>query len=167
MEIVKISPRGYCYGVVDAMVLALQTAKNQKRILLLVSDGFDTRSKIKVAQVEDLLKRSEVLLYAIGIDDDGTSRRIRYHIYDYMLTKLTNAGGGRLIRLYTSRNYDPGLLSELFVDELHQGYTMSYYPVARAADAASRNIEVQLVKPGARLVSAKIRLQRDELSRAQ
>jgi len=28
LEIVKISPRGYCYGVVDAMVLALQTAKN-------------------------------------------------------------------------------------------------------------------------------------------
>lgn len=28
MEIVKISPRGYCYGVVDAMVMALQTAKN-------------------------------------------------------------------------------------------------------------------------------------------
>ncbi|MFC5652373.1 4-hydroxy-3-methylbut-2-enyl diphosphate reductase [Paenibacillus solisilvae] len=28
MEIVKISPRGYCYGVVDAMVLALQTTKN-------------------------------------------------------------------------------------------------------------------------------------------
>ncbi|PZD94310.1 4-hydroxy-3-methylbut-2-enyl diphosphate reductase [Paenibacillus sambharensis] len=28
MEIVKISPRGYCYGVVDAMVLALQAAKN-------------------------------------------------------------------------------------------------------------------------------------------
>ncbi|MBD3917531.1 4-hydroxy-3-methylbut-2-enyl diphosphate reductase [Paenibacillus sp. PR3] len=29
MEVVKISPRGYCYGVVDAMVLALQTAKNE------------------------------------------------------------------------------------------------------------------------------------------
>ncbi|RXT05698.1 4-hydroxy-3-methylbut-2-enyl diphosphate reductase [Ammoniphilus sp. CFH 90114] len=28
MEVIKISPRGYCYGVVDAMVLALQTAKN-------------------------------------------------------------------------------------------------------------------------------------------
>jgi 4-hydroxy-3-methylbut-2-enyl diphosphate reductase len=28
MDVVKISPRGYCYGVVDAMVLALQTAKN-------------------------------------------------------------------------------------------------------------------------------------------
>ncbi|HEY2492986.1 MAG TPA: 4-hydroxy-3-methylbut-2-enyl diphosphate reductase [Paenibacillus sp.] len=28
MEIVKISPRGYCYGVVDAMVLARQAAQN-------------------------------------------------------------------------------------------------------------------------------------------
>lgn len=30
MEIVKISPRGYCYGVVDAMVMALQTVRNQE-----------------------------------------------------------------------------------------------------------------------------------------
>jgi 4-hydroxy-3-methylbut-2-enyl diphosphate reductase len=28
MEVVRITPRGYCYGVVDAMVLAMQTAKN-------------------------------------------------------------------------------------------------------------------------------------------
>jgi len=28
MDVVKISPRGYCYGVVDAMALAMQTAKN-------------------------------------------------------------------------------------------------------------------------------------------
>ncbi|MFD2613662.1 4-hydroxy-3-methylbut-2-enyl diphosphate reductase [Paenibacillus gansuensis] len=28
MEVLKITPRGYCYGVVDAMVLALQTARN-------------------------------------------------------------------------------------------------------------------------------------------
>lgn len=28
MEVIKISPRGYCYGVVDAMALAMQTARN-------------------------------------------------------------------------------------------------------------------------------------------
>jgi 4-hydroxy-3-methylbut-2-enyl diphosphate reductase len=28
MEVVKITPRGYCYGVVDAMALAMKTAKN-------------------------------------------------------------------------------------------------------------------------------------------
>ncbi|WP_400162584.1 4-hydroxy-3-methylbut-2-enyl diphosphate reductase [Brevibacillus sp. TJ4] len=29
MEVIKISPRGYCYGVVDAMVLAVRTAQNK------------------------------------------------------------------------------------------------------------------------------------------
>ncbi|WP_282937071.1 4-hydroxy-3-methylbut-2-enyl diphosphate reductase [Paenibacillus sp. RC67] len=28
MDVMKITPRGYCYGVVDAMALAMQTAKN-------------------------------------------------------------------------------------------------------------------------------------------
>ncbi len=28
MEVLKISPRGYCYGVVDAMVMARQAASN-------------------------------------------------------------------------------------------------------------------------------------------
>lgn len=28
MEVIRISPRGYCYGVVDAMVMAQQTARN-------------------------------------------------------------------------------------------------------------------------------------------
>jgi len=28
MEVIKISPRGYCYGVVDAMAIAMQTARN-------------------------------------------------------------------------------------------------------------------------------------------
>ncbi|MEO8953996.1 MAG: 4-hydroxy-3-methylbut-2-enyl diphosphate reductase, partial [Ktedonobacteraceae bacterium] len=30
MEVIKISPRGYCYGVVDALQIVRQTAKNPK-----------------------------------------------------------------------------------------------------------------------------------------
>jgi 4-hydroxy-3-methylbut-2-enyl diphosphate reductase len=30
MEVIKISPRGYCYGVVDAMVMALEAARNME-----------------------------------------------------------------------------------------------------------------------------------------
>src|SRR5260370_7054466 len=29
MEVIKVSPRGYCYGVVDAMQIARNTAKDQ------------------------------------------------------------------------------------------------------------------------------------------
>src|SRR5579884_3038409 len=80
----------------DAIGLALnemKTAKNNKKILLLVTDGFDTKSKINATQCEDLLKHSDVLVYAIGIDDDENDpyvlRREKYHIYHYMLNKLT------------------------------------------------------------------------------
>jgi Ca-activated chloride channel family protein len=152
-------------AVYDAISLGLremQTAKHQRQILLLVSDGFDTRSKINADQAEDLLKRCHVLLYAIGIDDDDNDpairRRARYHIYDYMLSKLTSAGGGRLIRLYTGRNYDLLTLSELFVGEFHQQYTIGYYPSAAPDNANWRSVEVRVTKPGIRLVGQKNKL---------
>ena len=55
----------------------MQTAKYQKRILLLITDGFDTKSRITADQVEELLKDSKVFLYAIGIDDD-TETPVRF-----------------------------------------------------------------------------------------
>jgi Ca-activated chloride channel homolog len=147
------------YDAIAAGLREMQTAKHQKRILLLVSDGFDTKSKVKAEEAEDLLKHSQVLLYAIGIDDaDNSPRprgRPRYHIYDYMLRKLTSAGGGRLIRLETGGNYDLRNLSEEFLAELHQTYTMSYYPRTAVDDTSWRNIEVRVMKPGVRLVGKK------------
>jgi len=143
------------YDAIAVGLREMQTAKHQKRIMLLISDGFDTKSKINSDHAQDLLKRSHVLLYAIGIDDDDNNpprRRAKYHIYDYMLGKLTNAGGGRLIRLYTGRTYDGRWLSEMFLGELHQAYTLGYYPSTVVDNTGWRNIEVRVTKPGARIV---------------
>jgi Ca-activated chloride channel family protein len=144
------------YDAIAAGLHEMQSAKHRRRILLLVSDGFDTRSRTNAAQAEDLLRRSGVPLYAIGIDDgDGevsNRRRTRYRIYDYMLTKLSSAGGGRLIRMYTGRNYDLVKLSESLLGELHEQYTMGYYPAAGPDDDRSRNVEIRVMKPGARIL---------------
>jgi Ca-activated chloride channel homolog len=151
------------YDAIAAGLREMQKAKHQKRILLLITDGFDTKSKTSADQAEDLLKRSGVLLYAIGIDDDNNDtsiRRPRYHIYDYMLGKLSSAGSGRVIRLYTGRNYDLDLLSERILGELHQEYTLGYYPIAGPGHDVSRNIEVHVAKPGARILNARLFLQR-------
>src|SRR5262245_50385995 len=153
------------YDAISAGVREMQKAKHQKRILLLVSDGFDTKSKINAAQAEDLLKRSEILLYAVGIDDDDKNPprgRPKYHIYEYMLNKLASAARGRVIRLYTGRNYDLRRLSELILDEMHQEYTMGYYPAATLDNASLRTIEVRVTKPGARVLGERLRLQRRE-----
>ena len=153
-------------AVYDALVAGLhemQSAKHQKRILVLVTDGFDTASKTTAAQAEDLLQRSDVLLYAIGIDDPDNHPprgRPKYHIYEYMLGKLSRAGSGRVLKLYTGGNYDlPGLAASL-LGEFHQEYTMSYYPAAGAGNEKWRNIEVRIDRPGTRILSERLYLQR-------
>lgn len=135
----------------DSIALALrmmEKAQHQKKVLLLLSDGFDMGSRIDADVAEDLLKRAEVLVYAIGIDDDDTDpevmRRTRYHVYHYMLERLTDVTGGRAFRVYTGRRYALRSLAEVLLEELHQQYTLSYYPTNVAADASWREIEVRL-----------------------
>ena len=138
----------------DAIALGLEmmaAAKNDKKILLLITDGFDTRSKLKADDIDGLLRRSEVLVYAIGIDDDDSDpevqRRTRYHVYHYMLARLTDVTGGRAFRLYTGRRYALQSLAEILLEELHQQYTLSYYPTS-LNDPSWREISVTLDFPG-------------------
>ena len=143
----------------DAIQLAvtdeMKKAKHNKKILLLITDGFDTKSHINATRVEDILKRSEVLVYAIGIDDDDDDplvlRRTRYHIYHYMLGRLTSISGGRAFRLFTGRNYSLNNLAQVLLEELHQQYTLSYYPTSVRDKTAWREVDVKVKKAGSQI----------------
>jgi Ca-activated chloride channel family protein len=56
--------------VADAVPLAEQ-GRNRKKALLIISDGNDTSSRTSVVEVKQLIRESEVLVYAIGIDGEG------------------------------------------------------------------------------------------------
>ncbi len=135
----------------DAIALALEmmdsSAQHDKKILLLITDGFDTRSKLRSEDIDELLKRNQVLVYAIGIDDDDSDpevmRRTRYHVYHYMLALLTDVTGGRAFRLFTGRRYALRSLAEILIEELHQQYMLSYYPRG-LANENWRDIQVDL-----------------------
>jgi Ca-activated chloride channel family protein len=140
----------------DAIGLALrmmENAKHQKKVLLLLTDGFDTQSRLTIEEVDDLLKQAEVLVYAIGIDDDDTDpevrRRTRYHVYHYMLARLTDVTGGRAFRIYTGRRYALQSLAEILLEELHQQYTLSYYPTSGSFETSWREIRLRLENPDA------------------
>jgi len=139
------------YDAVQVGVQEMKNAHNGKRILLLVSDGYDTRSKINMDQALDLLKRSQMQLYAVGIDDDDNDplvlRQPRYHVYLYMLTEMTSASGGQTFRMYTGRNYALDSIAALVLEELHQQYTLSYYPTT-PKDGTWRKLEVKIDRPG-------------------
>lgn len=90
MQVVKISPRGYCYGVVDAMMLALQTAKNEnmpRPIYILgmivhnqhVTDAFEKEGIITLdgpnrLEILDKVEQGTVIFTAHGVSPEVRQR---------------------------------------------------------------------------------------------
>ena len=78
-EIRRIQPRGATtlYDAVAEAVPLASTGRHRKKALLVISDGNDTSSYARLGEVKKLIRESEVLVYAIGIDSMtyGTSRR--------------------------------------------------------------------------------------------
>ena len=47
------------------------TGTRRKKALVVISDGNDTDSDITVGELRQLIRESEVMVYAIGIDGSG------------------------------------------------------------------------------------------------
>ena len=70
----RITPNGGTAmydAVAEAIPLTLQ-GQNRKKALLVISDGNDTSSRTDVFAVKQLIRETEVLVYAIGIDASGS-----------------------------------------------------------------------------------------------
>ena len=68
----RIVPNGgtAMYDAVAEAIPLAEEGKNRKKALLIISDGNDTSSRIDVREVKQLVRESEALVYAIGIDGD-------------------------------------------------------------------------------------------------
>jgi VWFA-related protein len=152
LEDIKSNGETAVHDAIELGLREIQTARNQKKILLLITDGFDSKSKITAAETEQSLKKSEVLAYAIGIDiDPNVRKRVRYATYYYMLNKWAAATGGRVIRLVAGDSSAARNIAQLLLEELRHQYTLSYYPTTSPENTGWRNIEVRLSRPGARM----------------
>ena len=60
-------------AVADAVVMAEQ-GRRRKKAVVVISDGNDTNSEIRVRDLQRLIRETEVLVYAIGIDGPGRAR---------------------------------------------------------------------------------------------
>ena len=45
--------------------------RNRKKAIVIISDGNDTSSRVGVGEVRQVVRESEVLVYAVGIDGNG------------------------------------------------------------------------------------------------
>ena len=82
----RIQPRGgtALYDTVIEAVKLAQQGHNRKKAVLIISDGNDTSSRTDVFAVKQLIRETEVLVYAIGIDSAGSP---------YVLNRVMQRGG--------------------------------------------------------------------------
>jgi Ca-activated chloride channel homolog len=73
-ELSRIHPRGgtAMYDAVAEAVPLAQSGSHRKKALLVISDGNDTSSRTDVPDLKQMIRETEVLVYAIGIDGSQT-----------------------------------------------------------------------------------------------
>ena len=73
----RIHPNGgtAMYDAVAEAVPMAQGGKNRKKAVVIISDGNDTSSRVGVGEVKQLVRETEVLVYAVGHRRPGRSRR--------------------------------------------------------------------------------------------
>ena len=69
----RITPNGETamYDAVAEAIPLAATGAHRKKALLVISDGNDTSSHISTGELRQLIRESEVMVYAIGIDAEG------------------------------------------------------------------------------------------------
>jgi len=128
----------------DALAVAIEHLKlgNQdKKVLIVVSDGGDNASKSNLHQVLAMAEKSDAIIYTIGIytDEDPDKK-------PDALKKLSNATGG--VASFPEALADVVPLCERIARDIRQQYTLAYTPVNRKQDGAYRVIRVKAKAQG-------------------
>jgi VWFA-related protein len=108
-----------------------------RKTIIVLTDGVDTTSRMKMGDAIDEALRSEVVIYAIGIGDPGMGG-----INDGALKKLTEATGGRAVIPKSHRELDSAFAQ--LEQDLRQQYLLAYEPKNEATDGSFRKIEIRL-----------------------
>ena len=69
----RIHPNGgtAMYDAAAEAVPLAQSGQNRKKAVVIISDGNDTSSRVGVSEVKQVVRETEVLVYAVGIDGSG------------------------------------------------------------------------------------------------
>jgi Ca-activated chloride channel family protein len=116
------------------------SAEHTRRAIILLTDGDDTISRVKMQDAIERAEKADALIYSIGIGD-------RYHfgVNEGALRKISDRTGGRA---YFPRNERE--LREAFTQiqrDLRERYLVAYSPTNRARDGSYRKIQIEISKP--------------------
>ena len=148
-------PAGYT-ALYDALGVYLDGAFEQdgRKVLVLYTDGEDTRSSLSMRDARNLLRASDVTVYAIGFQSNLRSRaRQRQRMVLGRLTELT--GGAAYFPQSTGALEG---IYESIVEELDARYSLGFVSTNTRRDGSWREVEVRLRPERADLRRARVRV---------
>jgi VWFA-related protein len=125
------------------------SAEHTRRAIILLTDGDDTSSRMKIQDAIERAQKADALIYAIGIGD-----RYTFNVNEGALRKIAEATGGRAYFPQHERD-----LNDAFTQiqrDLREQYLVAYSPSNKARDGSYRRIEIQLVNPALRQQNLKL-----------
>ena len=141
----SIRPRGGT-SLYDAIYLAsvgLSKAKGRK-VIVVISDGTDTTSQIKLKDCLKMSQNSEAVVYALVVEPIK-SEPGRNLAGEHAMIYLTERTGGRYFLVS-----NPESLRRSFAtisDELRTQYYLAYYPKSKFPKEEFRRIEIRVSNP--------------------
>ena len=120
--------------------LLMESAEHQRRALILLTDGVDTISQVRMQEAINRALKADALIYAIGIGD-----RYQFGIDEGALKKITDGTGGRAFFPRNERE-----LNEAFAQidrDLRERYLIAYSSTNKSRDGSYRRISIEVTNP--------------------
>lgn len=132
----------------DALGVYLDGAAEDdgRKILVLYSDGGDTRSTISFSDAMTLVRASDVTIYTVGfLENQPASARIGQRM---RLMEIAETTGGQAF--FPSAMKDVEAAYEKIVAQIRSQYTIGYTSSNTAQDGRWRRVEIRVTRPGVR-----------------
>ncbi len=144
-EISKARPDGTT-ALLDALYLGLdrKKARNERKVLLIVSDGGDNHSRYTIKEVWSVVEEAGVKIYAMGIFDEAPRTKAE-RAGRNLLGAVTSITGGRTFPIYSLKKIGDAA-AELSI-ELRNQYLVAYRPNNLAHDGKWHKITVRVTPP--------------------
>jgi len=145
-----VSARGMTalYDAVAEGLNHLQLSRSDKKSLIIVSDGGDNASKRKYADVLELARRSQAVIYAIGLVDAHEEEN------PAVLRHLCKDTGG--LAFFPMQGQSVSEISLNIAHDLREQYTIGFTP-EKKNDGSFRKIHVEVMAPGRGKVQVRTR----------
>jgi Ca-activated chloride channel family protein len=132
----------------DAIATYLDGASEQdgRKVMLLYTDGGDTRSSVAYHELMDLLKASDVTVYAIGeLEHQSASAAMQQRL---ILQRIAEVTGGQAFFPTSVKELDG--VYEKVVAQIHAQYAIGYLSTNEKTDGTWRKVDVRIARKDGR-----------------